>query len=119
MQVVSVSGTSVNLTWIEPFNGNSEITKYIVKISDPRTNETLIESPSRAVNASINGLHPDRSFRAEVYAHNDVGWSEASDPILFRTDEAAPSGPPLAVVATPTGPNSIKISWKVIEKLFF
>lgn len=112
---MNVTGTSVNLTWIEPFNGNSGILKYAVKLSDARTNETFIESPSPAVNASISGLRPDTAFRAEVYALNEVGWSQASNAIFFRTEEAAPSGAPVAVVATPTGPNSIKITWKVIS----
>lgn len=113
LQIQNVSGTFANISWIEPFNGNSNIIKYAIKLNDPVTNETILETFSLGQNVSIENLRPNTAFLAVVFAINEVGWSEGSEPILFRTEEAAPSGPPLNVLATATGPNSVKLSWKV------
>lgn len=110
---MSVTGSSVNLTWEEPFNGNGIILKYVIKLTDPVSNETIAETSSLTTSSSISGLKPNTPLAVQVYAMNEVGWSSPSDVVFFRTDEAAPSGPPLFVSATATGPNSIKISWKV------
>ena len=115
LQIQNVTGTSANISWIEQFNGNSNIIKYIIKLNDPVSNETLSETFCLGPNATIENLKPNTAFLATVFAINEVGWSEASEPILFRTAEAAPSGPPLNVLATATGPNSVKLSWKVIR----
>lgn len=113
LQVVNVTGTTVTLVWIEPFNGNGVITKYMVKLTDPITNDTLNEVTSLGANTTVTGLKPNSGYKCQVYAQNEVGWSLASDAVYFRTEEDAPSGPPLSVTAIATGPNSIKITWKV------
>lgn len=116
VQIVNVTESSVKLTWIEPYDGNGHITKYLARVSDALTNESVATGHSSHTNVTVDGLRPDRPYRVEVSAENEVGWSEASDAVPFRTEEGAPSGAPVSVTAVATGPNSIKLSWKVIAR---
>ena len=48
-----------------------------------------------------------------IFDVNRLGQSDYSKWMRFRTEQSAPESPPIDVMATPTGPNSVKITWKV------
>ena len=114
LQIVNITESSVKLVWEEPYSSDLDV-KYLATISDPLTNESLATAPSAEPFVLIENLKPDKEYTVSVVAENEMGLSEPSEPIVFKTDESAPSGPPMAVSAIPTGPNSIKISWKVCD----
>lgn len=94
------------------------INKYLVRISDPVTNETIVESDSFVESNGqhstvISRLQPNSNFKGQVFASNEVGVSSASKAVFFRTSEAPPDRPPIIVSASSTGANSVKIAWKV------
>lgn len=72
--------------------------------------ELLVNGTQRST--VINNLKPNTRYLIRIAAQNKIGWSESSDWIKVKTDESAPAGPPVDVTASPTGPNSIKITWK-------
>jgi hypothetical protein len=97
------------------------ISKYLIRIADASTNETIMESESFVVsagkgighnNALISGLNPLTEYRAQVYALNDVGWSSQST-LVFKTEEDVPSSPPLQVKGKTIGADVIEVTWRV------
>lgn len=78
------------------------------------------------VNVSVSGnessillqnLTPLTEYQFYMFAVNSIGTSRMpNEPIKFRTDDEAPSGPPLFVKATPTSSRSIRIKWRVPER---
>ncbi|KAF7489378.1 Down syndrome cell adhesion molecule-like protein 1 -like protein [Sarcoptes scabiei] len=66
--------------------------------------------------AFINDLRPNTLYHARIAAQNRLGQSDFSAWIRFRTEQSAPESPPLEVSASPTGPNSVKITWQSPKK---
>ena len=95
--VISKTSRVVNIFWTSGFNGNSAILNYTVQISiDNQTFSNVTcqgLSSSRCVvsgsftNASLEGLHPGRTYYIKVFASNKVGTSTASSVITTTTDE--------------------------------
>ena len=118
LTVLNVTSNSVNLTWSEPFDGHSMISKYLVRLSDPLTNETIVESESFVVsrghrNALITRLTPFTEYRSQVFAQNEVGWSTGSAILDFKTQEASPDSPPIDVTAKAIDATTVLVEWKV------
>lgn len=61
----------------------------------------------------INDLRSNSLYQVRIAAVNRLGQSDYSKWMRFRTEQSAPESPPIDVMATPTGPNSVKITWKV------
>ena len=95
--VISKTSRVVNIFWTPGFNGNSDILNYTVQISiDNQTFSNVtcqgLSSSSCVVsgsftNASLEGLHPGRTYYIKVFASNKVGTSTASLVITTTTDE--------------------------------
>ena len=95
--VISKTSRVVNIFWTPGFNGNSDILNYTVQISiDNQTFSNVtcqgLSSSSCVVsgsftNASLEGLHPGRTYYIKVFASNKVGTSTASSVITTTTDE--------------------------------
>ena len=97
MRVISKSSRVVNITWTPGFNGNSDILNYIVEISTD--NQTFGEVTCQGLSssgcvvsssftsASLEGLHPGRTYYIKVFASNKVGTSTDSSVIATITDE--------------------------------
>ena len=52
------------------------------------------------------------TYLARVMASNNLGRSDASEVLKFRSDEEAPGGPPLNIRAVAQSSKSIRVSWK-------
>ena len=61
---------------------------------------------------TLRGLKPVTYYTVRVFAINNLGRSEPSEVMKFRTDEEAPGGPPLNIRAVALSSRSIKVSWK-------
>ncbi|GFY70264.1 down syndrome cell adhesion molecule, partial [Trichonephila inaurata madagascariensis] len=61
---------------------------------------------------TIPNLHPGTSYSVQVFAQNNVGQGDPSQPITFRTVEAAPDGAPLDLRVEPVSSKAIRVSWK-------
>lgn len=59
----------------------------------------------------IPNLHPATEYKIYVVALNDVGPSEQSQTVTFKTKDEEPSGAPLNVHVLSTGPNHAIITW--------
>ena len=95
--VISKTSRVVNIFWTPGFNGNSDILNYTVQISiDNQTFSNVtcqgLSGSSCVVsgsftNASLEGLHPGRTYYIKVFASNKVGTSTASLVVTTTTDE--------------------------------
>ena len=97
MTVVTKTSRVVNISWTPSFNGNSDILNYTVEISTD--NQTFAEATcpglsssgcvvsSSFPSASLEDLHPGRTYYIRVFATNKVGVSVVSSVITTTTDE--------------------------------
>ena len=97
MAVIAKTSRVVNISWIPGFNGNSDILNYTVEISTD--NQTYTQAicqglsssgcvvSSSFTSASLQGLHPGRTYYIRVFATNKVGSSTASSVVMGTTDE--------------------------------
>lgn len=61
----------------------------------------------------VSGLRSSTFYNIRIAATNSIGQGDFTAWTRFRTEQSAPESPPLEVYATATGPNSVKITWKV------
>lgn len=74
--VATVDGSSVTVTWEVPADGGSELTGYVVELSDGSS--IRIEDPATTA-VTFTWLAPGESITAQVTAINAVGESEVSE----------------------------------------
>ena len=95
--VIAKTPRVVNISWTPGFNGNSDILNYTVEISTD--NQTFTQAicqglsssgcvvSSSFTSASLEGLHPGRTYYIRMFATNKVGSSTASSVVMGTTDE--------------------------------
>jgi receptor-type tyrosine-protein phosphatase Q len=107
----ALSSTIISFTWLEvpDIHKNGIILYYEVRVVE---NETGILWTFFAVNKDINiaSLHPYYNYVGTVTAHTTVGAGPFSAAVSVQTDQAAPSCPPLQLMAEKTS-NSISLTW--------
>lgn len=137
--VLNVTESSAEIRWREPFNGNAVIVSYAVEYRlldiDPASSAPMQPAPGSAASSSptatatvpidrvttngslrstiVSGLRSSTFYNIRIAAHNQIGQSDFTAWTRLRTEQSAPESPPIDVTATPTGPNSVKITWKV------
>ncbi len=116
IKFLNITESSITIGWSEPYRGNSVITSYLIHYKldyaeNSSAMELLVNGSQRS--ATINNLKANSRYLIRIAAQNKIGLSHFNDWIKVKTDESVPEGPPLDVSASPTGPNSVKISWKV------
>ncbi|XP_056263637.1 protein sidekick-2 isoform X3 [Pseudoliparis swirei] len=106
---------AINLTWAQPFDGNSPLIRYILEVSENNAPWTVllanIEPESTGV--TVGGLIPARSYQFRQCAVNDVGrgqFSKETDRLTLP--EEPPSAPPQTVIASGRTNQSIMIQWQ-------
>nr|XP_027194875.1 putative uncharacterized protein DDB_G0277255 [Dermatophagoides pteronyssinus] len=75
-----------------------------------------VSSSSSIRQTMINNLRSNSLYKIRLAAINRLGQSDYTKWLRFRTEQSAPETPPIDIQATPTGPNSIKITWKAPKK---
>ncbi|XP_068728210.1 receptor-type tyrosine-protein phosphatase delta-like [Montipora capricornis] len=121
VRIISTTSRTLAISWTAGFNGNSEITSYIVKISEDNqtfsdvncqglSNSACVVS-GNSTNATLEGLHPATMYYLKVFAINSIGQSDASSVVNATTDEEVPNAPPANVTGRNTSSTSILVQW--------
>ncbi|KAL1110142.1 hypothetical protein AAG570_008219 [Ranatra chinensis] len=106
---------SLQLSWTQPFNGNSPITNFIIQyklISDPWEAQPakVVVSGTQTV-ATITNLHPASSYHFRIFAENKLGLSEPSEVIQITTQEEVPTGAPRDVRVEAKSSTELSVTW--------
>ncbi|XP_077929400.1 receptor-type tyrosine-protein phosphatase F isoform X8 [Halichoerus grypus] len=116
---VSTGSTTVRVSWVPPpaASRNGVITQYSVAyeaVDGEDRGRHVVESISREHSSwDLVGLEKWTEYRVWVRAHTDVGPGPESSPVLVRTDEDVPSGPPRKVEVEPLNSTAVHVSWKL------
>lgn len=128
-ELLSKTSTSVKISWLPGFDGNSPITKYSIEmkalVSDTESsNSSSWENAKSNVTAEQSGntlrysevipdLKPARKYIFRVRACNKVGCGDASNPTEepIEVPIQPPSSPPENLVGSPKSSTSILIKW--------
>ncbi|XP_043570680.1 receptor-type tyrosine-protein phosphatase delta isoform X8 [Chiloscyllium plagiosum] len=118
IKCMSPSSTSILVSWLPPpaENQNGIITKYTIKYT---ANDQEASSPNEVLDIPpdtrqylLEHLEKWTEYRIIMTAHTDVGPGPESSPILIRTDEDVPSGPPRKVEVEALNSTAITVSWR-------
>lgn len=132
---------SVKISWVPAYSGNSPISKYVIMYSPAHATGSLehqhqhqhqVNDRQRQAllqlftNVSVNGnessyllqgLTPLTEYQFYMLAVNSIGVSRLpNEPIKFRTDDEAPSAPPLFVKAQPVSSSSLRVRWRAPDR---
>lgn len=117
VRIVDVWSKSVSISWSHPFNGNSQVTKYVLSYwRDGRNhhrNQKLHQEDLKPSVTShiVKDLLPGTNYAITVTAVNDVGSGEPSAPSRFTTGEEEPTAAPTDVVLQARSSKSMFVSW--------
>ncbi|XP_060756301.1 myomesin-3 [Neoarius graeffei] len=96
LELREVRQESLVLLWAEPlYQGQSQITGYIVEISEGEESEdwtTVTQEPVTDIYLKVSGLQAGQTYRLRVCAVNSAGVGRPSfptDPITAQTDPAS------------------------------
>ncbi|XP_014651917.1 PREDICTED: receptor-type tyrosine-protein phosphatase F isoform X3 [Ceratotherium simum simum] len=116
---MSVGSTTVRVSWVPPpaDSRNGVITQYSVAyeaVDGEDRGRHVVDGISREHSSwDLVGLEKWTEYRVWVRAHTDVGPGPESSPVLVRTDEDVPSGPPRKVEVEPLNSTAVRVSWKL------
>nr|KAF6507495.1 protein tyrosine phosphatase receptor type F [Rousettus aegyptiacus] len=116
---VSTGSTTVRVSWVPPpaDSRNGIITQYSVAyeaVDGEDRRRHVVNGISREHSSwDLVGLEKWTEYRVWVRAHTDVGPGPDSSPVLVRTNEDVPSGPPRKVEVEPLNSTAVHISWKL------
>uniref|UniRef100_I3J9G9 DS cell adhesion molecule like 1 n=1 Tax=Oreochromis niloticus TaxID=8128 RepID=I3J9G9_ORENI len=120
LEVREVKDRSMNLRWIQRFDGNSIITSYDIEYknkSDTWDHMYTTRNISPTNNqANIVELHPACVYSIRMYSYNKIGRSLPSKELTISTEEAPPDGPPMDVILQPMTSQSIRVTWRAPKK---
>ncbi|XP_062047103.1 receptor-type tyrosine-protein phosphatase F isoform X3 [Lepus europaeus] len=116
---VSAGSTTVRVSWVPPpaDSRNGIITQYSVAYEavdgEDRRRHVVDGIGHERSSWDLVGLEKWTEYRVWVRAHTDVGPGPESSPVLVRTDEDVPSGPPRKVEVEPLNSTAVHVSWKL------
>ena len=106
--------SQIDLVWVAPdFDGGSRITGYRIEVSENRGanwEDLAAHTGSTNTTHSHTGLPPATMRHYRVSAINEIGVSRPSNVASATTNAVAPD-PPTNLVATPTEPTRIDLTW--------
>eukprot|EP00106_Octopus_bimaculoides_P001607 XP_014769049.1 PREDICTED: Down syndrome cell adhesion molecule homolog [Octopus bimaculoides] len=118
LKLESRASRSMNISWDEPYNGNSYITSYVLQFKNesdiwkPAPSNVTVIATDAIPAGSISGLHPSYKYQIRALAINAIGIGSPSTVITVSTDEEVPSGPPTDVRVQASGSTSLKVTWR-------
>ena len=116
LKVLEKSGRNVKLSWQTPYNGNSNLTRYLIEFKPTRgtwqndIDRVLVSGDEKI--AGVFSLRPATSYHFRIVAQNAIGSSGPSDTITVETSEEVPSGPPVDVRLSAVAQHTLLVSWK-------
>ncbi|ODN04431.1 Down syndrome cell adhesion molecule-like protein Dscam2 [Orchesella cincta] len=116
LRLLETQSRSVQITWLESFNGNSPLINFIIQYKFPSDTWTEAEVEELAVPATqttavVDGLSPSTTYHLRVLAQNGMGFSPPSEVIQVTTVEEAPEGPPQDIDIEPISSTKLRIRW--------
>lgn len=119
LNINSKQSRSIQITWIQPFSGNSPIEEYNIQykpiVDTWQTAERITVLGTQSV-INIDGLHPATAYHIRIAAENKLGSSDYSETVQVTTLEEVPSGPPLNVRGEAKGSTEILLTWEPPNK---
>lgn len=130
---LNVAGGLVNVSWTPPFDGNSQIVRYIIEKRVTRNGGDTVPLDDLAYNDALHGwtrysanisstqrfalltnLAPAMTYQFRVLAVNSVGEGPPSAPSNppITLPAQPPSAPPIGVVGAARSSTSIIIQWQ-------
>ncbi|XP_068620593.1 cell adhesion molecule Dscam1 [Battus philenor] len=115
IRIIDQQSRSIQISWTQPYAGNSPIINYIVQFKEatepwPSTPQKVIV-PGSVTSASVQNLQPATSYHLRIIAENRLGQSEPSQLVQVTTTEEVPSGPPIDVRVEPKSSTELVVSW--------
>lgn len=116
IRILNQQSRSMEITWNQPYDGNSVILNYIVQyklvaslwIADPAK---VIVAGTQTI-TTIEGLTPATSYHIRAIAENAIGLSEPSDEAQAFTQEEVPSMAPQNIRAEAKSKTELSIMWE-------
>uniref|UniRef100_T1IV66 Down syndrome cell adhesion molecule n=1 Tax=Strigamia maritima TaxID=126957 RepID=T1IV66_STRMM len=118
---INVENQIVKLNWTMGYNGNSEVTRYIIQYKkdvDRWDGKTVISHTTSGSETSITipGLKPATTYNFRVMAENIIGNSSFSGIENAKTDETVPNGVPENIDVESIDANTLRVTWKPPKK---
>ncbi|XP_073994587.1 Down syndrome cell adhesion molecule 4 isoform X2 [Rhodnius prolixus] len=120
IRVIDQQSRSLQLSWTQPYTGNSPITSYIIQyklVSEPwHVTPAKVVVPGIQTVATVASLNPATSYHLRILAENKLGISEPSEVIQVTTQEEAPSGKPCNIKIEAKSPTELFLRWEAPDK---
>ena len=116
LKVLDKRGRTVKLSWQAPYDGNSNLTRYVIEFKPTRgswrkdIDHVLV--PGDQTQAGVFSLRPATAYHFRVVAQNAIGQSGPSDTVTIETAEEAPSGSPLDIRVSAVDQHTLSVNWK-------
>ncbi|XP_050541670.1 cell adhesion molecule Dscam2 isoform X2 [Daktulosphaira vitifoliae] len=116
IRIINQQSRSIEVSWNEPYNGNSIILNYIVQYK--LVPSLWTENPAKVITSStqknliIDGLKPASSYHIRIIAENAIGHSEPSNEMQATTQEEAPNMSPRNIRVETKSKTEIVVMWE-------
>ncbi|XP_017467244.1 PREDICTED: Down syndrome cell adhesion molecule-like protein Dscam2 isoform X30 [Rhagoletis zephyria] len=115
LKVLDKSGRSVQLSWAQPYDGNSPLIRYIIEFKRSRASWDEVDRvmvPGHTTEAQVQKLSPATTYNIRIVAENAIGTSQSSEAVTIITAEEAPSGKPQNIKVEPVNQTTLRVTWK-------
>ncbi|XP_067628011.1 cell adhesion molecule Dscam1 isoform X11 [Eurosta solidaginis] len=115
LKVLDKSGRSVQLSWAQPYDGNSPLIRYIIEFKRSRASWDEVDRvmvPGDTTEAQVQKLSPATTYNIRIVAENAIGTSQTSEAVTIITAEEAPSGKPQNIKVDPVNQTTLRVTWK-------
>ncbi|XP_067139876.1 cell adhesion molecule DSCAML1-like [Centruroides vittatus] len=113
LKVKSVWSRSVRLSWLQPYNGNTAIQKYIcIYKKEGKDNPLELKIDGSQMSVIVLRLKPFTKYQFQVVAINEVGSSKPSKIVEAITSEEEPTSPAFDLQVSEKSTASAVLSWK-------
>ncbi|GFQ81296.1 tyrosine-protein phosphatase Lar [Trichonephila clavata] len=112
LRATPTSATSVQLTWSRPSNTGENIIGYELYWNDTFTQHESHREIPDVETYTLGDLYPDTVYYVWVAAKSKRGEGAATPPVHVRTEQYAPSAPPMEVTGVTLNARSLRISWE-------
>lgn len=119
LRINSQQSRTLQLSWSQPFAGNSPIEKYNVEYkltTDLWQSAEHITVAGTQTVITLQNLKPAKAYHIRISAENKLGASEYSEVIQVTTLEEVPSGPPLNIKGESKSSTEIFLSWEAPDR---
>ncbi|KAB5535946.1 hypothetical protein PHYPO_G00123720 [Pangasianodon hypophthalmus] len=118
VQVLSLSSTSIKVSWVPPpaASRHGAIVRYTVSYQAVNGEDTerheVTDIGADATSVVLEGLGKWTEYVVRVRAHTDVGPGPESAPVRIRTNEDVPGAPPRKLEVEAINSTAIRVTWK-------